>query len=77
MSQWISDEWGKYKNAVWVDGKVVKASEWVKEPEKSPNAPRENWATSLYPSLEGLEEELNREDRPRTVSGDHSRDHVS
>ena len=77
---------GKYKDPVRIDGKVVKNSEWVKEPDVevigadcnhnvdsqpdyTPSAPPEELVTGLYPSLEGLEEELNRDDAPETQEG--------
>ena len=31
VSRWMSDEWGKFKNPVWENGKCVEACEWVKE----------------------------------------------
>ena len=74
----MDEAWGKYKDPVRIDGKVVKNSEWVKEPDVevigadcnhnvdsqpdyTPSAPPEELVTGLYPSLEGLEEELNRD----------------
>ena len=78
MSRWMDGAWGKYKDPVRIDGKVVKNSEWVKEPDVevigadcnhnvdsqpdyTPSAPPEELVTGLYPSLEGLEKELNRD----------------
>ena len=33
VSPWIAEAWGRYKDPVRIDGKVVKNSEWVKEPD--------------------------------------------
>ena len=39
------------------------------QPDYTPSAPPEEMVTGLYPSLDGLEEELNREDAPDAYDG--------
>mgnify|MGYP001409433053 CR=1 FL=1 len=63
----MSDAWGKYQDPVRIDGEVIGAN-WIhnvdSQPDYTPSAPPEEMVTGLYPSLEGLEDELNRDDAP-------------